>query len=160
MEPGIRIHIKGCVKCDVACLEGDAHIWTGVNPPSVSYLATWQYGNDKLVSCNAYHIPGADAHQRCTSGLNTVQQAANQSTLSGSFLVTSFTSNAFSFFFQRQPDTELLRSENAITGVNGSRVSNRFPLRPWLFGPSAVEGVRHVNMTRRETSSGRSCSFT
>jgi len=32
----------------MASQEGHAHIWTRVNPPSVSYLATWQHGNDKL----------------------------------------------------------------------------------------------------------------
>lgn len=51
-----------------------------------------------------------------------------------------------------QAPCDSLRSGNdAITDGDAPKVSDWFPLR--LLGPSAEEGVRHVKMTRRETSS-------
>lgn len=59
---------------------------------------------------------------------------------------------------QHDKAADLLRSgSDAMMKMNASKVSNWFPLRRRLFGPSAEEGVRvqHVEMTRRETSSAR-----
>ncbi|KAK2902078.1 hypothetical protein Q8A73_011824 [Channa argus] len=72
------------------------------------------------------------------------------------FAVASFNSNAV--LLQREATVGLMRSgEDAITGMNATKISREFPLRRRLFGPSAEEGVRvqHVKMTRRETSSAR-----
>lgn len=148
-------------------------IWTGVNPPSVSYLATWQqqHGNDKLMACDAHHIPGPDARRWCTSLASALSSSArrNQSSLvflrvffffffglvGGGGVVTTFTSNAVVFQQEEAADLTRRSGNDAIMEMNASKVSNWFPLRRRLFGPSAEEGVRvrHVKMTRRETSS-------
>lgn len=73
----------------------------------------------------------------------------------GGGVVTTFTSNAVVFQQEEAADLTRRSGNDAIMEMNASKVSNWFPLRRRLFGPSAEEGVRvrHVKMTRRETSS-------
>lgn len=125
-------------------------IWTGVNPPSVSYLATWQHGNDKLMARNAPHIPGSVAP------LAPPHSTAVQIKVHRPFLMVS----AVPSFFQREAAAQLIGSGNGVIAETGAaKVSHWFPLRRRVFVPSAEEGlrVRHVKMTRRETSSAREC---
>lgn len=77
------------------------------NQNPVSYLATWQHGNVKLMLYNARHIPGPDAHQWCNSGSATSVHAANQSSpaFSPPLRVTAFTSDAVSLSFPFFPSS-------------------------------------------------------
>lgn len=79
--------------------------WPKLNQNPVSYLATWQHGNVKLMLYNARHIPGPDAHQWCNSGSATSVHSANQSSLAFSppLRVTAFTSDAVSPSFPFSP---------------------------------------------------------
>lgn len=107
------------------------------------------------MACNAHHIPGPDAHQWWTSGFSALQQIKSSSAFLRGFGVSSFTSNTVFFQHEAAAAADSTRSGNgAIIEMNASKVRNWFPSRR-LFGPSAEEGVRHVKMTRRETSSAR-----
>lgn len=75
--------------------------WPKLKQKSVSYLATWQHGNVKLMPRNARHIPGPDARQWCNSGSATSLHSANQSSqaFSPPLRVSTFT---FSLFFSNK----------------------------------------------------------
>lgn len=130
--------------------------WPKLNQKSVSYLATWQHGNVKLMPYNARHIPGPDARQWCNSGSATSPHSANQSSLAFSppLRVTTFT--FFPFLAQKNQWGDQVR--NRCHDQNGRVNSDQMiTLTLLAVGPSAEEGLRHVNMTRRETSSCRAC---
>ncbi|KAM3610271.1 uncharacterized protein V6R79_001649 [Siganus canaliculatus] len=64
--------------------------------------------------------------------------------------VTAFASDAL--FLQHQAAADLMSYENdAMVELNAAKVSNWFPLRRSLFGPSAEEGVRvrYEEVTRK-----------
>lgn len=85
--------------------------WPNRNQKSVSYLATRQHGNVKLMPSIARHIPGPDARQRCNSSSATSPHSANQSSLAFSppLRVTTFT--FFSFLAPPQKNIQATESE-------------------------------------------------
>lgn len=51
--------------------------WTEVNPPSLSYLATWQQGKGKLMAGNAGNIPEPDAHLPSTQSSSSSSSSSS-----------------------------------------------------------------------------------
>lgn len=108
------------------------------------------------MACNAHHIPGADARRRRTSGFTT-HSCTQQIKVHRPFLpallgwrVSSSTGDTGFPFSTKQPPT--------WRGLETHRKSaTDFLYHAVCTGPSAEEGVwvRHVKMTRRETSSAR-----
>lgn len=120
---------------------------------SVSYLATWQHGDVKLMPSNARHIPGPGARQWCNSGSATSPHSANQSSPASSPppRVTTVT-----FFPSLAPKNRWGRKR--CHDQDGGVQSEQKPTLTLLpVGPSAEEGLRHVNMTHTQTSSCRAC---
>ena len=148
--------------------EDDKTKWTGVNPPSVSYLATrQQHGKDRLMAPGAHHIPGPDARRWSFPRRLQLTPAPSQSSaaalcsLCGS-LLSPAPWGGLSCFLQLEAAADWTSCGNdAITDTNTSEVSRWFPSpgRVCVCGPSAGEGarVRHVKMTRGETSSAAEC---
>lgn len=122
--------------------------------PTVSYLATWQPGNDKLMACDAHHIPGPDTHQCCTSCFGTLQHSANQSSRAFPDVSKPFLS-PLRFSFQHVVTSDMARSENdAMVRMEELKSQQMIPFTSPTAGPSAKEGL-HLNVTRGETSSCR-----
>lgn len=117
--------------------------------PTVSYLATWQPGNDKLMACDAHHIPGPDTS---AAPLASALYSTQQIKVHGPF--PAFLSPLL-FSFQHVETSDMARSENdAMVRMEELKSQQLIPFTSPTVGPSAKEGL-HLNVTRGETSSCR-----
>lgn len=155
MRYATHFHKLGHTHQQCTCCENQWEAgWPKLNQKSVSYLATWQHGNVKSMPYNARHIPGPDARQWCHSGSATSPHSANQSSLA--FSPPLRLSAVFPFLAPKKQRGDQVRKR--CHDQNGRVTSHqKITLTLLAVGPSAEEGLRHVNMTRRETSSCRAC---
>lgn len=145
-------------------------IWTGVNPHSLSYLATSQHSNDKVMPCNAHHIPGgAGGQRRCSPGFGPISYTHTHKLprCSSAFLRGVFCVYVSLEWIVGDQKTRLTFSKGANDRasvwlgpkaipsfrrcIKRSKVSKRSVKRGCLLDPRGQHRARHVNMKRGAT---------